>query len=35
MAEVMNNPKTDIEDWFQVVVNHIETASENIIKELV
>ncbi|MEM7086957.1 MAG: hypothetical protein AAF489_12285 [Bacteroidota bacterium] len=35
MAEVIRSPKTEIEDWFKIVVNHVDTASDNIIKELV
>ena len=35
MAEVIHNPKTEIKDWFQVVVNYVDTASDKIIKELV
>lgn len=34
ISEVMNNPKTDIKDWFEIVVNHVDAASDNIIKEL-
>jgi hypothetical protein len=35
MAEVMSHPKTEIAEWFEVVVNHVDTASDKIIKELV
>ena len=35
MAEVVSHPKTEIAEWFEVVVNHVDTASDKIIKELV
>jgi len=35
MTEVVSNKKTDIADWFKIVVNHVDTASDKIIKELV
>lgn len=34
IQEAIHHPKTAIEDWFKVVVNDPETASENILKEL-
>jgi len=35
MAEVVGDKKTEIGDWFEVVLNHVDTASDKIIKELV
>tara|TARA_R110002074_G_scaffold14788_1_gene51068 strand:+ start:172037 stop:173374 length:1338 start_codon:yes stop_codon:yes gene_type:complete len=34
ILEALNHPKTDISEWFKVVVNYPESASENILKEL-
>ncbi len=34
ISEAVKDPITTIGDWFQIVVNDTETASENIIKEL-
>ena len=34
VKEALHTPKTSIATWFDVVVNHAETASENIKKEL-
>jgi hypothetical protein len=34
ISEALRNPATAIEKWFTIVVNHPETASENILKEL-
>lgn len=35
IQQAVTDKKTEIDQWFQVVVNHSETASENILKELV
>lgn len=35
VARAIENPQTEINDWFNVVVNHADGASLNIIKELV
>lgn len=35
VKEAVNNPSTEIKAWFEVVVNHAETSSQKILKELV
>lgn len=34
ISEALNKPRTDISAWFKIVVNYPESASENILKEL-
>ena len=34
VQNALENPKTEVKSWFDIVVNHADTASENIINSL-